>query len=54
MNIFAEITGIKYTKKFTFNPTQINYSNFDINLIPPTCVLSCDNNNFSYGISKWV
>ena len=54
MDIFAEITGIKYQKIFTSEPELINDLDFDINLIPSTCLLSCSDNNVNFSICKWV
>ncbi|MTF37432.1 hypothetical protein [Cyanobacterium aponinum] len=54
MDIFAEITGIKYQKIFTSELKLINDLEFDINLIPSNCLLSYSNNNLSFGICKWV
>lgn len=41
MDIFAEITGIKYQKVFTSELKLINSSKFDVNFMPSTCLLSC-------------
>lgn len=54
MNIFAEITGIKYTKFFESNLKQINYADFDINSTPSSFLLIDNDVGFTYSISKWV
>jgi len=54
MNIFAEITGIKYEKNFESNLQQIDYTKFDINCAPSSFLLVDNDLNFSYSISKWV
>ncbi len=54
MDIFAEITGIKYKKVFTSELKLINDSDFDVNLIPSTCLLSCSDNNVNFSICKWL
>lgn len=54
MDIFAEITGIKYQKIFTSELKLINDSDFEINLIPSTCLLNCSDNNVNFSICKWV
>lgn len=54
MDIFAEITGIKYQKNFSSELKIINNSDFDINLISSTCLLSYSERNLSFGICKWV
>lgn len=52
MDIFAEITEIKYQLSCYSNLANIDFEILDINLIPSNCIITRE--NFSYGISKWV
>lgn len=52
MDIFAEITEIKYQVFCYNNLSNIDFDTLDINLIPSNCIITRE--NFSYGISKWV
>ncbi len=52
MNIFAEITGIKYNIYCASKLDKIDFSNFNINSMPASCIINDD--KFNYGISKWV
>lgn len=54
MDIFAEITGIKYQKVFTSELKLINSSKFDVNFMPSTCLLSCCDHSLNFTICKWV
>lgn len=52
MNIFAEITGIKYQIFCASELEEINFKNFNINTIPASCVIK--DKKFNFSISKWV
>ncbi len=52
MNIFAEITGIKYKLYSSSKLIEIPFDKFDINSMPSCCIIKDKNYNFS--ISKWV
>ncbi len=59
MDIKAKITGIKYTTKLISNLKEFRFSNdiefykkFNINDLPPCCLINYD--GFIFGLSKWV
>lgn len=52
MNITAKITGIEYQVKLANELEVFEFSNFNINDLPASCFIK--NNNFSFGLSKWV
>ncbi len=52
MNIFGAIKGIKYRAIFTEKLEKVEIKDFDVNKMPPTCLLHTDNGLFA--ISKWV
>ncbi len=52
MDIFAEIEGIKYEIKLPTELPAINFTNFNINEIPASCLVKGEKYNFA--ISKWV
>ena len=52
MNIFAEITGIKYKLFSSSELKEIAFEEFDINSMPASCVIR--NSKYNFCISKWV
>lgn len=52
MNITANITGIKYKPNIVKDLEVIDFSNFNINQIPSSCLIN--NSGFSFGLSKWI
>jgi len=52
MNITAKITGIEYQVKLINELKTFDFSNFEINESPTSCIIK--ENNFSFGLSKWV
>lgn len=52
MNITAKITGIEYQAKLANELEVFEFSNFKINDLPASCIII--DNNFSFGLSKWV
>ncbi|HED07768.1 MAG TPA: hypothetical protein ENI57_06620 [Ignavibacteria bacterium] len=52
MNITAKITGIEYQVKLANELEVFEFSYFEINDLPASCIIK--NNNFSFGLSKWV
>ncbi|HPP38932.1 MAG TPA: hypothetical protein PK498_01400 [Candidatus Kapabacteria bacterium] len=52
MEIYAKITGVKYTPILTKKLKMFNFDCFDINKMPACCLI--DYNGFSFGLSKWV
>lgn len=52
MHITAKITGIEYKPKLTNDLTVFDFKSFDINELPPNCLINYD--SFSFGLSKWV
>ena len=52
MKITAKITGINYESKLSDKLKKVNFNEFDINEISPSCVINY--NDFTFGFSKWV
>lgn len=52
MNITATVTGIEYSIRFADAMKTIDADSFDINTVPPSCLLR--DGNHTFGISKWV
>ncbi|MCK4664021.1 MAG: hypothetical protein KAT68_14225 [Bacteroidales bacterium] len=52
MQITAKITGIEYQIELTNNLKAFGFKDFDINELPSSCIIK--NDNFSFGLSKWV
>jgi hypothetical protein len=52
MQVTAKITGIKYKVICSPDLTKIEFTDFDINEAPSSCIVT--DNNHSYAISKWV
>jgi len=52
MNIFAEITGIKYKLFLSKALKEILFDDFNVNLVPANCIIKDENINFC--VSKWV
>jgi len=52
MNIFAEITGIKYKLFSSKELDEVPFGEFDINSMPASCIIQ--SKNFDFCISKWV
>jgi len=52
MVIKAKITGIEYQSKLSSDLKEFDIKDFDINTLPASFIVKDD--NFSFGISKWV
>jgi hypothetical protein len=52
MNIFVEITGIKYKLYFSSELTEISFDELNVNSMPSSCIIKDNKHNFC--ISKWV
>ncbi len=52
MNIFAEITGLKYTIFSSNELRDISFDELDINTMPTSCIVN--DKKYNYSISKWV
>ncbi len=52
MHITAKITGIKYDNVLTSRLETFDFSDFNINKLPTSCLVN--SGNFSFGLSKWV
>ncbi len=52
MNIFAEITGIKYKLFSSSELIEISFDDLNVNTMPSSCIIKDNKHNFS--ISKWV
>lgn len=52
MQITAKITGIEYQIELKNNLKVFEFKYFNINEVPTSCVIK--NDNFTFGLSKWV
>jgi len=52
MEITAKIPGIEYHIKLKRKLKVFEFKDFDINQLPASCIIK--DNNFSFGLSKWV
>ena len=52
MNLFAEITGIKYKLCSSSELTEISFDELNVNSMPSSCIIK--DNKYNFSISKWV
>jgi len=52
IEIVVEIKGIKYESCFKPNLKEYNYSRFNINTCPASCIVNIEQSRFA--LSKWV